>query len=95
MDFIELVVKQDLRPNRPEDEEAPQMTDDLWQLAETCWVKNPTARPNVNTVCDAISRELRDTKPSSKPHNIDHSEPCTSPAQNLRTITIKKNEISS
>jgi len=55
-EFIELVVNQDIRPERPESDEAPQMTDHSWQLAEDCWRKDPVSRPVVDTVCDRISK---------------------------------------
>jgi serine/threonine protein kinase len=62
IEFKDLIIRQDIRPERPEDDEAPQMTDALWQLAERCWTKLPAARPKADTVCDAISSELGDTK---------------------------------
>jgi hypothetical protein len=54
-DFVQLVVHQDIRPARPDEDEAPQMTDDIWQLAKQCWAKNPVARPNIKAVCTVIS----------------------------------------
>ena len=53
-DFIELVVRQDVRPLRPDSDEAPYLTDGVWQLAERCWTKDPLARPSISMVCDAI-----------------------------------------
>jgi len=52
--FIQLVVNEDVRPERPDDDEALDMTDDLWSLAERCWVKDPLSRPSANIVCDDI-----------------------------------------
>lgn len=40
IEFIELVVEQDRKPEQPDEDEA-QMADGLWQLAERCWQKNP------------------------------------------------------
>ena len=60
-DFVELVVNQNIRPDRPDQDEAPQLTDDSWQLAELCWGKDPLSRPNIGTVCDTISRSLGKT----------------------------------
>lgn len=57
-DFTQLVARDDVRPERPFEDEAPQMTDLLWNLAEQCWVKSFTSRPNANGVCDAISTFL-------------------------------------
>ena len=55
-EFKKLVVNEDIRLERPESDEAPQMTDDIWQLAEDCWLKDPLSRPIINIVCDRISR---------------------------------------
>lgn len=56
--FIELVVRNDVRPERPDDEDdeerAPQLTDAVWELAEQCWVKDPKNRPTADTLCDSI-----------------------------------------
>jgi WD40 repeat protein len=43
--LVELVVKQGVRPERPDDEDAPQLSDAIWELAEACWVKDPKVRP--------------------------------------------------
>jgi len=39
-DFIELV-RQDVRPQRPDDEDAPALSDAVWDIAEKCWVEDP------------------------------------------------------
>ena len=57
-DFVELVTKQDVRPERPENEDAPQLSDALWALAEQCWIKDPKRRPTAGAVCDAVSHLL-------------------------------------
>lgn len=54
-DFIELVVRQDVRPDRPDEEDAPQLADSIWELAETCWLKDPKCRPTASTVYDILS----------------------------------------
>jgi WD40 repeat protein len=59
--FVELVVRQDIRPERPDDEDAPQLSDALWELAEKCWVKNPKLRPTSSVVCDTLSHLLGTT----------------------------------
>jgi hypothetical protein len=51
-------VHEDVRPEQPDADEAPQLTDDVWQLAEQCWVKDPKARPDIKTVCDIISSSI-------------------------------------
>ncbi|KAJ6589394.1 kinase-like domain-containing protein, partial [Mycena capillaripes] len=44
-DFLELVFKMGVRPERSEDEDCPRMTDGIWSLAERCWDKDPKPRP--------------------------------------------------
>jgi hypothetical protein len=55
LDFVELVVRQNVRPERPEDEDAPGLSDEIWALAEACWVKDPRKRPIASALCDALS----------------------------------------
>ena len=80
-EFIELVVNQDVRPERPDDDEAPQLADDSWQLAGLCWQKDPVSRPNIGTVCDMMSR-LLDNNPRQQAmkvgvlHWTNSSTPC-------------------
>jgi serine/threonine protein kinase len=54
MEVETLVVERNIRPEQPDGDEAPQMTDDTWDLAERCWVKDPHARPNVGAVCNIM-----------------------------------------
>ena len=61
VDFIELVVQRDVRPERPEDDETPHLSDAVWALAEQCWVKDPKQRPTAVAVCDTISHLLETT----------------------------------
>jgi serine/threonine protein kinase len=61
VDFIELVVQRDVRPERPEDDETPHLSDAVWALAEQCWVKDPKQRPTAIAVCDTISHLLETT----------------------------------
>jgi len=56
--IFELVVRQDVRPKRPNDEDSPQLSNKLWQLAEECWVKDPECRPTASAVCDTLSHLL-------------------------------------
>jgi WD40 repeat protein len=51
-------VQQDLRPERPDHEDAPQLSDGVWELTENCWVKNPASRPTASAVCDILSHLL-------------------------------------
>ena len=74
-DFIELVVKHDARPERPDDEEAPTLSDGIWEVAEKCWVKDPRKRPTASATCDIVSRLLRTNVPptSSNPELPTHT----------------------
>jgi hypothetical protein len=66
-----------VRPERPDDEDAPQLSDAVWKLAEKCWAKDPKHRPTADTVCNIISR-LHDTTT-----NLKHNSPSStiSPAK--------------
>lgn len=88
-DFVELVVNRGVRPERPDAEEAPQLSDGIWNLAEKCWVKDPKQRPTANDVCDVLSHLLDipflsrpplDTSPSHTNFQPDPSHPSTSPS---------------
>ena len=92
-DFIELVVNKGIRPERPDADEAPQMTDVLWQLAERCWATKATERPNADVVCDAISHELRNTNIAPKEKAIDRPMPGAPPTTNPATASVDHNTI--
>ncbi|KAJ6562386.1 kinase-like domain-containing protein [Mycena capillaripes] len=64
-DFIELVFKLGVRPDRPDEEEGRQMGDDIWALAERCWDKDPKARPTARQIYDSINIILRDIHDST------------------------------
>jgi hypothetical protein len=89
-DFIDLVVQQNVRPEWPDDEDAPQLSDAIWGLAENCWVKVPKDRPTASAVCDILCH-LLDTaviaQPTASPssHLIAQASPPhpLSPAPNL------------
>jgi WD40 repeat protein len=51
-------VRQDVRPERPDDEDAPQLSDAVRELAQSCWLKDPKHRITANTVCDIIAHIL-------------------------------------
>ena len=88
VDFKDLIVRQGIRPERPEDEEAPQMTDILWRLAERCWTEIPASRPKAHGVCDAISHEWRGMSVGSTKVPVNRSKRCTSPAPDSTTINV-------
>ena len=60
-DFIELVVQRNIRPERPDDEDAPQLSDAVWELAKSCWIKEPKERPTAAALCTTISHLLEAT----------------------------------
>jgi hypothetical protein len=47
-----------VRPERPGKDEAPELNDDIWELAERCWVKEPNLRPTAEGVSQTISHFL-------------------------------------
>ena len=101
IDFIELVVRQDIRPERPDDEDAPQLSDTVWELAERCWVKDPKQRPIASAVCDTITHLLNTTtatppKPISSPSHLitptqAESQPHVPAGATLRPLTAQSN----
>ncbi|KIM73991.1 hypothetical protein PILCRDRAFT_715514, partial [Piloderma croceum F 1598] len=76
--FIELVVRQNVRPERPDGEEAAQLTDAIWELAEKCWVKDPKHRPIASAVCTTLSH-LSSTPSIPRSTPISPSPPSTPP----------------
>ena len=55
------MARQNVRPERPDNEDAPHLSDAVWELAERCWVKNPKERPTAKIVCDRITDLLSAT----------------------------------
>ncbi|KAJ7907055.1 kinase-like protein, partial [Mycena leptocephala] len=49
-DFFELVFWLGVRPDRPEIEDVPKLTDSLWALAEKCWLQDAKARPTAGQI---------------------------------------------
>jgi WD40 repeat protein len=82
-EFVELVVRQNVRPERPDDEEAPQLSDRIWDLAETCWVKNAKERPTAATLCTTVSH-LLETTPFAR------TAQDSSPGLSLETLSIAR-----
>ena len=42
------------RPQRPDEYDAPQLTDQIWTIATSCWVKHPESRPTAESLCRDI-----------------------------------------
>jgi hypothetical protein len=51
-------VEKNVRPERPNQDEAPKLCDDIWELALKCWRKEPPRRPTADSVCETISHLL-------------------------------------
>lgn len=58
LDFVDLVVHRGVRPKRPDRDVAPQLSNQLWELAERCWVKDPRHRPTASVVCDTLNQSF-------------------------------------
>ncbi|KAK2462745.1 hypothetical protein APHAL10511_005263 [Amanita phalloides] len=57
-DFLELVARNHIRPQRPDEDEVPELSDEVWDLAERCWTQIAKKRPITSQVCDDISHLL-------------------------------------
>jgi WD40 repeat protein len=69
--FFELVVRRNVRPERPNADDAPQLSEALWKLAERCWAEDPRRRPTASDICNTLSHITEATAvmsgPSSNP----------------------------
>ncbi|KIM77885.1 hypothetical protein PILCRDRAFT_824860 [Piloderma croceum F 1598] len=82
-DFIELVVQRNVRPEWPDDDDAPQLSDMIWELAKACWIKEPKERPTAVALCTTISH-LLETTPIARPSQD------ASPGLSLETLSIAR-----
>ena len=80
-EFVELVVRQDVRPERP-DAEGSQLSDAVWRLAEKCWVKDPKHRLSASAICDTLSH-LLDAIANAPP-----TSSCANALAQQRTLTL-------
>ncbi|KAJ7142948.1 kinase-like domain-containing protein [Mycena epipterygia] len=75
-DFLEVVFRLGVRPERPDPDDFPKLTDSIWSLAEMCWVKDaksrPTARHIHDTITNHISAVSMDAEEISTPTNSDN-----------------------
>lgn len=55
--FINQVVENNTRPKRPK--HVPALTDEIWGVAESCWVKDPSKRPKTSELCETIHLILK------------------------------------
>ena len=84
------MVKQDVRPEQPDDEDVPQLSDAIWALAEKCWVKEPKDRPTASTVCDCLS-DMSDTVATLQPTFVPSFSQLTIQANPLGSLTPPPN----
>uniref|UniRef100_A0A8H7Y9N2 Protein kinase domain-containing protein n=1 Tax=Psilocybe cubensis TaxID=181762 RepID=A0A8H7Y9N2_PSICU len=57
-----LVAKRRIRPERPEHEEAPYLSDDIWNVAQHCWSHSPADRPLAITLSETLTVLLHTTR---------------------------------
>lgn len=62
------------RPQRPDEYDAPQLTDQIWTIAAACWAKHPESRPTAESLCrdikfilDAPPMPVPDTSYATRP----------------------------
>jgi WD40 repeat protein len=74
-----------VRPERSDAEDAPQLSDAIWDLAEACWVKDPKMRPTAAATCTILSHLLDTT---SVPRTMPDASPSEqfNPPQNLTIL---------
>jgi len=90
VDFIPLVVKEDVRPERPDDDDDDSfmIPDDLWSLIEACWARLPKTRPTALAVCDTIAGLLAPQDTATTPHSHrEHPSPHASPSYSLPDVS--------
>ena len=63
VNFYMLVVKQGMRPERPEPNTKSAVPDDIWELAERCWVADPAKRPSSNSIRETVHHLLQPASP--------------------------------
>ena len=88
VDFIELVVQRDVRPEHPEDDETPHLSDAVWALAEQCWVKDPKQRLTAIAVCNTISHLLETTAAQAAQMQLQPSPSSPSPLNTSSTTPL-------
>ncbi|KAJ7466190.1 kinase-like domain-containing protein [Mycena galericulata] len=75
VDFFNVVVTLGGRPQRPEEDVCPRMTDGVWSLAEGCWDKSARARPTARQIHDTIKiLLLRQTSAATIDHKRSKAE---------------------
>jgi hypothetical protein len=94
-DFIELVFRLGVRPDRPEIEDVPKLTDSLWTLAENCWFQDPKARPTTGQI-HALLVEIISEIPVDSPGEALMTSPrgteISNPNHNLPDNSVSSNK---
>lgn len=49
------LVIQNIRPDQPDEEDCPDMTDEIWSIITQCWANNPKERPGADAVGHMIA----------------------------------------
>ncbi|KAJ7495014.1 kinase-like domain-containing protein [Mycena latifolia] len=94
-DFVEVVLRMGVRPERPDVQECPRLTDALWELAQSCWTKDPKVRPTARQVHDIVAHLIKDmtrrtqqtrsfSMPDVAPNTAGHLRESSSPANGAR-----------
>lgn len=53
------VVLEDERPPRPTDSNKLGITDKIWEILRMCWEKDPSARPQIDTVSTYLKKAVK------------------------------------
>jgi len=61
-DLRELVVHQNVRPERPDNNEAPQLTNEVWRLIERCWAGRAVERPNADVIHSILANKAKEVR---------------------------------
>ena len=56
------IIIRGVRPTRPRGAQGVGLTDDMWELLETCWRRDPVERPTMQAVVTAWDRLVGDAK---------------------------------
>ncbi|KAF7355893.1 Kinase-like protein [Mycena venus] len=57
-ELVDLVVHRGVRPERPDPGEGRAMQDELWELAQQCWVEDPHKRPTATQLYDTVTHMI-------------------------------------
>ncbi|KAJ7761711.1 kinase-like domain-containing protein [Mycena metata] len=74
-ELVDLVVHRGVRPERPDPGEGRAMQDELWELAEQCWVRDPLQRPTATQLHDTVTQMILPLpQPRTSPMNPEQVE---------------------